>query len=197
MSFASSFTDADSAITGYDWDFDGNGTVDRSTDTPTTSFAYGAAGTFAARVLAKDFRGGAGTATATVRVVAASTPPAPPPPPPAAPPPAKPVISYVTSPPRGRLVVRVTCAARCALTGTLKISTADRRKLGLPRRTVRTVKRTITSKSRQTITLKLSPSVINAMKRRGLTRLSISASFTAKYADGRSTKSSKSIRVRR
>ena len=29
---ASSFKDPDSLITGYDWDFDGNGSVDRSTD---------------------------------------------------------------------------------------------------------------------------------------------------------------------
>ena len=43
---ASSFKDPDSLITGYDWDFDGNGTVDRSTTAPTTSFAYASAGTF-------------------------------------------------------------------------------------------------------------------------------------------------------
>ena len=47
---ASSFRDPDSAITGYDWDFDGNGSVDRTTAGPTTSFAYAAAGTFAPRV---------------------------------------------------------------------------------------------------------------------------------------------------
>jgi hypothetical protein len=195
VSFTSSFTDADSAITGYDWDFDGNGTVDRSTDTPATSFTYAGAGTFAAKVLAKDFRGGAGTATATVRVTAVSPPPGPPPPPP--PPPAKPVISFTASPPRGRLVLRVTCAARCALSGTLKISTADRRKLGLTSRTLRSYKKTITATSRQTITIKLSTRVINAMKRHGLSRLKVSASFTAKYSDRRSTKASRSIRIRR
>ncbi len=63
VTFTARFTDDDSAITGYDWDFDGNGTVDRSTAGPTTSFAYSAAGTCTAKVMAKDFRGGAGTAT--------------------------------------------------------------------------------------------------------------------------------------
>ena len=70
---AGSFTDTDSAISGYDWDFDGNGTVDRSTSTPTTAFAYGDPGSFNAKVAVKDFRGGAGTAGATVTVA----PPAP------------------------------------------------------------------------------------------------------------------------
>ena len=44
MTFTRGFTDPDSAITGYDWDFDGNGTVDRTTTTPTTDFAYADAG---------------------------------------------------------------------------------------------------------------------------------------------------------
>src|SRR5262249_1823841 len=62
----SSFRDPDSKITGYDWDFDSNGTVDRTTAGPTTSFAYGAAGRFTTTVAAKDFRGGAGRASAAV-----------------------------------------------------------------------------------------------------------------------------------
>ena len=43
---ATAVTDPDSAITGYDWDFDGNGSVDRTTATPTTHFEYGATGSF-------------------------------------------------------------------------------------------------------------------------------------------------------
>ena len=73
---AASFTDPDSAITGYDWDFDGNGTVDRTTDRPTTDFAYGTPGSFTAKVAAKDFRGGAGNASTGVTVAPpASGPP--------------------------------------------------------------------------------------------------------------------------
>ena len=37
-------TDPDSAITGYDWDFDGNGTTDASTTVPTTTHTYAPAG---------------------------------------------------------------------------------------------------------------------------------------------------------
>ena len=59
---ASSFTDPDSKITGYEWDFDGNGTVDRTTDGPTTDFAYATRTGSSPRVSVKDFRGGAGNA---------------------------------------------------------------------------------------------------------------------------------------
>ena len=73
---AGSFTDRDSAITGYDWDFDHDGRVDRSTATPTTDFAYATAGAYTPTVAAKDFRGGAGTASTAVTVVAPPPPPA-------------------------------------------------------------------------------------------------------------------------
>ena len=44
VDFAASFTDPDSRIVGYDWDFDGDGAVDRSTAEPSTSFTYSRAG---------------------------------------------------------------------------------------------------------------------------------------------------------
>ncbi|MEA2193227.1 MAG: extracellular elastinolytic metalloproteinase, partial [Solirubrobacteraceae bacterium] len=67
---ASSFTDPDSKITGYDWDFDGDGSVDRSTAQPSTSFAYDSVGAHTAKVAVKDFRGGTATAARTVTVTA-------------------------------------------------------------------------------------------------------------------------------
>ncbi|MDP9383841.1 MAG: M36 family metallopeptidase, partial [Actinomycetota bacterium] len=60
--------DPDSAITGYDWDLDGDGSVERSTAGPVTEVAYPAPGRPAPRVLVRDFRGGAGSAQATVDV---------------------------------------------------------------------------------------------------------------------------------
>ncbi|WP_354701789.1 hypothetical protein DSM112329_02124 [Paraconexibacter sp. AEG42_29] len=68
---AASFTDPDSAITGYDWDYDGNGTVDESTAGPVVNHAYGVVGNFTAKVAVKDFRGGAGSGSAAVTVAAA------------------------------------------------------------------------------------------------------------------------------
>jgi hypothetical protein len=74
VTFDAAFTDPDSKITGYDWDFDGNGTVDRTTTEPTTAFAFAALGTFVSRVSARDFRGGAGTATREVTRGGAAAP---------------------------------------------------------------------------------------------------------------------------
>ena len=71
---ATAVTDPDSAITGYEWDFDGNGSVDRTTTTPRTDFAYGATGSFNPVVRVKDFRGGKGTATTPVTVSAPARP---------------------------------------------------------------------------------------------------------------------------
>jgi hypothetical protein len=44
VTFTAAFTDPDSAISGYDWDFDNNGTVDQTTAGPTVSHAYGTPG---------------------------------------------------------------------------------------------------------------------------------------------------------
>ena len=123
---AASSPDPDSAITGYDWDFDGNGTVDRNTTAPTTAFAYPAPGTFTPNVAVKDFRGGAGTASTTVTVAVPSggpgtgggtTPPS-----------ALPKITIARSGTKGSFTIRVTCAERCKLSGKLTISKAGRRR---------------------------------------------------------------------
>ena len=37
MTLTAGFNDPDSKITGYDWDLDGNGSIDRSTAEPTTT----------------------------------------------------------------------------------------------------------------------------------------------------------------
>jgi hypothetical protein len=124
---ASSFRDPDSKITGYAWDFDGNGRVDRTTSTPTTSFAYARRGTYTARVFVKDFRGGSGTATRRIRVTRGP---------------------HVGKLPKhgkhGRVRVRVTCELRCTV----------RAKLLRGKRTVGKLKRSFTGSKR--ITVKLS-----------------------------------------
>ena len=47
--FGASFTDPDSKITGYRWDFDGNGTVDRTTEHPDHDVRLRQGGDFTAR----------------------------------------------------------------------------------------------------------------------------------------------------
>jgi extracellular elastinolytic metalloproteinase len=67
---AGAIQDVDGVVREYRWDFDGNGSVDRTTTTPTTDFAYSAAGNFAAAVTAVDDGGNTVRPTTNVAVVA-------------------------------------------------------------------------------------------------------------------------------
>ena len=60
--------DASAAITSYKWDFDGNGTVDRTTTTPTTTYAYPGIfqGIASVEVVADDGRSAIATTDVTV-----------------------------------------------------------------------------------------------------------------------------------
>lgn len=124
VKFAAAFADPDSRIVGYDWDFDGDGAVDRSTTEPATSFTYRRAGTFAAGVAVRDFRGGAGTAARTVTVTR----------------PPRPVLRLPRRARRRRVKVRVTCAQRCTVTARLRVGH-------------RTIRRSLRVTGRRSITL--------------------------------------------
>ena len=65
---ASNSTDDDGDIAEYRWDFDGDGTVDRTTQSATTEESYGSAGEYTATVTVVDSEGRTGTASATVSV---------------------------------------------------------------------------------------------------------------------------------
>jgi PKD repeat protein len=65
---ASASSDPDGSITSYEWDFDGDGTVDTSTMIPTVDHAYSSAGTYDAGLTVTDDDGATDTATQTVTV---------------------------------------------------------------------------------------------------------------------------------
>jgi hypothetical protein len=207
---AGSFTDRDSAITGYDWDFDHDGTVDRSTTTPTTDFAYAAVGAYAPTVAAKDFRGGAGKASTSVTVTAppptsgppASGPPASGPPAspgsPATPPALGPVPSL--SLPRlgshGSIRPSVKCALRCSVRAKLVVSKATARKLRLKRRTLARLTRALTTTSRAHLRLRVPAKVRAALKRRGVKSIRATLTITATHLGGRGKTSHRLVRIR-
>ena len=168
VDFAASFTDPDSRITGYDWDFDGNGSVDRTTATPSTSFAYGTAGAFTATVAARDFRGGAGLATRAITVTR----------------PSRPRIVVPKRGAKGRVAVRVTCAVRCRVTATLRVRG----------KVVQRVRRTVTSQRR--IAVKLPRKVRRAARRRDARTVRATLTVVARYADGRRTTEKRTVRIR-
>jgi hypothetical protein len=62
---------------------------------------------------------------------------------------------------------------------------------------VRTLKRTITSMSRRTIHVRLSKSLIAALKKRGLRSVVVTARVKASYADHRAKVVTRRLRVRR
>jgi extracellular elastinolytic metalloproteinase len=185
VTFTASFSDSDSAITGYDWDFDGNGTVDRSTDGP-----------FTARVAAKDFRGGSGTATRPITVTAPPPPPPGPPGPPGTPgTPGTPPGTTPTPLPtvllsrRGtrQVTFDVTCRRRCDVLGKLTVSLSLAKRLGLPRGTytLRKVERRVTSTNKQRFTLRLTAKQVSAARRLGLSRIEATLTVRATYLNGR------------
>ena len=57
------------AVRNYQWDFDGNGTFDRTTADPTTSFTYTTAGTYVAKMRITDVDSDTAEATRTITVV--------------------------------------------------------------------------------------------------------------------------------
>ena len=169
VDFAASFVDPDSRIVGYDWDFDGNGTIDSTTTGPTTSFTYSQPGTFAASVAVRDYRGGAGTASRAITVSQTS----------------KPRITLPRRGRRGKLTARVTCVERCTVSASMRVNG----------RAVRTVRRTITTTSERRIELALTRKARRAYLRRHRRSIRARVTVAARYGDGRSTTARRTVRV--
>jgi hypothetical protein len=170
VEFAASFADPDSRIVGYDWDFDGDGTADRSTAGSTTSFTYTRAGAFNASVAVRDYRGGAGTASRAITVD--RTP--------------RPRIRLPRRGRRGKLTARVTCAERCTVTARLR----------LDGRIVRTVRRTIRTTRERRIELALPRKARRAALRRDRRSVRARATVAVRYRDGRSVTARRTVRVK-
>jgi uncharacterized protein (UPF0548 family) len=181
VTFGASFGDPDSKITGYTWDFDRNGTVDRSTATPSATFTYANAGDFTARVSAKDFRGGAGTATQRIHVTTG------------------PIVGTLPrTGKKGGAKFRVTCDASCTVTAKLKISKKLARQLGLKKaRTVGSLKKSLAANASKRLTIKLSGKAKRALKRHHLKSLKATLTVTVRYSDGRHTAAHRSVTIKR
>jgi extracellular elastinolytic metalloproteinase len=169
VDFAASFVDPDSRITRYDWDFDADGAVDRSTAEPATSFAYQRAGTFNASVAARDDRGGSGSATRTITVTRP-----------------RPVIKLPHRGRRGKVTVRVRCADRCTVTGRLRVDGGI----------VRTLRRTVRTTRQRRFELALPRKARRAALRQDRRSVRVRLTVRARYGDGRSTTARRTLRAR-
>ncbi len=218
VSLQAHFTDPDSKITGYQWDFDGDGSFDQTTVTPTVTHVFPDGGTFTAKVAADDFRGGAGTATAEVRVIpppstttttvtvpvavpgpvqtvtTTVTVPAPTP----TPAPAKPKLKLSASGSRS-IAFTVTFASRGSTRATLTASrtVAHQLHLASPTFTVATLRSSVTSAKPRTLTLKLSSAVLAALRKHHLAALHATLGVTATAADGQIATATRRVTISR
>jgi extracellular elastinolytic metalloproteinase len=218
VSFQAQFTDPDSKITGYRWDFDGDGTVDLTTATPTATHVFPGGGTFTAKVFAEDFRGGAGTATAHVRVIPPTTTStttttvtvsvptpsptvtttvtvsAPTPPPPVS----KPKLALNTSGSRS-IAFTVTFASRGTARAVLTVSRTLAHQLHItsPTFTVGSLKATVSSAKPKTLTMRLSSTLLAALRKHHLSSLRGTLGVTATAADGQIATATRSVTIRR
>jgi extracellular elastinolytic metalloproteinase len=195
---AGSFTSPEGAITGYSWDFDGNGTIDRTTSTPSTAFAYPSAGIYTARVLVGDAHGSSGTATRAVSVQAPAVPGGSSSPPQGTPPPVPgPTVRIASRGTRSTLRVTIVCAVACRATGRATIASSLRRKLHLSSRTVASLAASLSNAGTKRIDLKLSSRVRAALRRRHFKSLKLSVRVVVKDAGGRSKTATRTATVKR
>jgi hypothetical protein len=187
VALTASFTDPDSLITGYDWDLDGNGTVDQTTAGPTTTTSYGAEGTYAPKVFAKDFRGGAGSAATTVQV--------------SQPRPGggeRPRIQVSRIGRNGRVRLRVTCDSACAGRAGLTARRALARRLDLGRRRGLGRKAIVmTRPGTKRITIRLTKRTRRAMRRADVRRIRPRLAVVVTDAERQSRRARVIVRVRR
>ena len=194
VTLTAKFTDPDSRITRYAWDLDGNGTIERSTDVPTTQTSYGGAGTYAPKVFANDFRGGTGSASTTIRVAALPVPPPPSPPPATS---TRPSIRLATSGSKGRATFRVTCDSACAGRASLTVSRATAKRLGIARRTVGTSRVLLAAAGTRQFSIRLSSTALRQMRRNGLTRVTVRLRASVTDRESQLRIVARTLRIRR
>lgn len=126
----SSFTDADSRIVRYLWDFDGDGTWDQATLGPSVTHVWAGRGLYHVIVGARDFRGDLGTASLDLPVVDPTVPVEPLIQ-------RKPLITF--DPPRGiDLDARIACTSVCKFQVKYRVTRHLAKRLHLKHRTLRT-----------------------------------------------------------
>lgn len=188
---ASSFTD-DGSIASYGWDYDGNGTVDQTTATPTTTHVY-AAGSFSPTVRVTDNNSGSSTAAAPIVIAAA--------PPPAAPTTPAPPLAVLAKPsvvlPRqtaNRVTVAVTCQTACTGPARLKVSRRLARRLRLRSRTVGLRQLSLPAGT-TTVRVPLRKLVLRKLRTRRIRTVTIAFTVRVKDAGGLQTGVSRSPQI--
>lgn len=129
--FQASFTDPDSTIVRYLWDFDGDGRFDQATAGPQVAHVWTVPGTYHVIVGARDFTGGLGTTALDLRIIDPDAL-------------VEPVLQrrpLITFDPVDGidLPVRIACSSVCSFTAQLVLTKATAKAIKAPRRTILTL----------------------------------------------------------
>jgi hypothetical protein len=167
------FTDPDSTILRYLWDFDGDGRFDQATVGPQVAHVWAQAGTYHVTVGARDFRGALGTTTVDLRVIDPSVP-------------VEPVIQrkplIVFDPVDGiDLPVRIACSSVCTFTVKLVMTKATAKAIKSKRRTVLTMRKKTEGPGLGSWTIELPSKTIKLLRKAH--RKSIKVRLTATAVD--------------
>jgi hypothetical protein len=165
------FTDPDSTIVRYLWDFDGDGAWDQQTLAPSAAHVWQGPGTYHVTVGARDFRGDLGTASIDLRITDPNQPLE-------AVPQRKPLITF--DPPDGRdLRSRIACASKCKFTAKLVMTKRLARRLHTKRRTVLRLSKSTQGPGLGSWTLELPSSYVKKLRKAKLKKVTLRLTATA------------------
>jgi hypothetical protein len=167
------FTDPDSIITRYLWDFDGDGTFDQATAGPAVAHVWTLPGTYHLTVGVRDFRGGLGTTTLDLRIIDpnASVDPVIQ---------RKPLLTF--DPVDGiDLPVRIACSSQCTFTASFVLTKQTAKAIKAKRRTILTFKRKTEGPGLGSWTLELPSKTIKLL--RNAHRKTVTVRMTASAVD--------------
>lgn len=167
------FTDPDSTILRYLWDFDGDGHFDQATVGPQVAHVWSGAGTYHVTVGARDFRGALGTTTLDLRIIDPNVS-------------VDPVIQrkpLITFDPVDGidLPVRIACSSVCTFTAKLVLSKQTAKAIKSKRRTILTMKKKTEGPGLGSWTIELPSKTIKLLRKAH--RKSVKARLTASAVD--------------
>jgi hypothetical protein len=175
--FRAAFSDPDSTILRYLWDFDGDGRFDQATVGPAVAHVWAGAGLQHVIVGARDFRGGLGTTAIDVRIIDPTAPVE-------TVPQRKPLITF--DPPTGiDLPVRIACASQCTFTAKMVLTARTAKRIKAKRRTVLTYKRKTQGAGLGSWTLTLPKTTVKQLRRAKLKSVTVRLTAGAVDRQGR------------
>jgi hypothetical protein len=173
------FTDPDSRIVRYLWDFDGDGRFDQATSGPSVAHVWLGAGIHHVTVGVRDFQGALGTSAIDLRIIDPAVP-------------AQPIIQrkpLITFDPVDGidLPVRIACSSTCTFRATLTLSKATAKAIHAPRRTILTLTKRTEGPGLGSWTIELPSKTIRLLRRAH--RATLKAHLTATATDQQNRRS--------